>query len=191
MITYEKTRRFPVEDLPKQVPGRNYPYETLLDGIVQRRPKSPWSRARSASGRPAFCKLYLSLGGFRTVYNCHRVSVFLQCSQNRLAAFADDKDQAHSSATPLNCSIFSALAVWAICRVLHLCELCGGGACWATGDSSIDQLLPLSRRNLSDTWREDFSQRLGSACARECAADREHDPNAGHGTRPRHENIRQ
>ena len=31
----EKIRNFPVEDLPKQVRGRNYPYETMLDGIVQ------------------------------------------------------------------------------------------------------------------------------------------------------------
>jgi len=31
----EKIRNFPVEDLPKQVPGRNYPYETMLGGIVQ------------------------------------------------------------------------------------------------------------------------------------------------------------
>ena len=28
-------RNFPVEDLGKQVPGRNYPYETLLQGVVQ------------------------------------------------------------------------------------------------------------------------------------------------------------
>jgi DinB family protein len=28
-------RNFPVEDLSKQVPGRGYPYETMLDGIVQ------------------------------------------------------------------------------------------------------------------------------------------------------------
>ncbi|HEY2462315.1 MAG TPA: DinB family protein [Candidatus Acidoferrum sp.] len=31
----EKIRNFPVEDLSKQVPGRTYPYETLLHGIVQ------------------------------------------------------------------------------------------------------------------------------------------------------------
>jgi uncharacterized damage-inducible protein DinB len=31
----EKIRNFPMEDLTKQVPGRGYPYETLLDGIVQ------------------------------------------------------------------------------------------------------------------------------------------------------------
>ena len=31
----EKIRNFPVEDLAKQVPGRNYPYETLLRGIVE------------------------------------------------------------------------------------------------------------------------------------------------------------
>ena len=31
----ERIRSFPVEDLGKQVPGRNYPYETLLPGIVQ------------------------------------------------------------------------------------------------------------------------------------------------------------
>ena len=31
----EKIRNFPIEDLTKQVPGRDYPYETLLDGIVQ------------------------------------------------------------------------------------------------------------------------------------------------------------
>ena len=31
----ERIRNFPVEDLGKQVPGRNYPYETLLPGIVQ------------------------------------------------------------------------------------------------------------------------------------------------------------
>jgi uncharacterized damage-inducible protein DinB len=30
-----KIRNFPVEDLSKQVAGRNYPYETLLEGIVQ------------------------------------------------------------------------------------------------------------------------------------------------------------
>lgn len=28
-------RDFPVADLPKQVPGRTYPYETMLQGIVQ------------------------------------------------------------------------------------------------------------------------------------------------------------
>jgi uncharacterized damage-inducible protein DinB len=31
----EKVRNFPIEDLPKQVPGRTYPYETLFEGIVQ------------------------------------------------------------------------------------------------------------------------------------------------------------
>jgi uncharacterized damage-inducible protein DinB len=31
----ERIRNFPVEDLGKQVPGRSYPYETLLPGIVQ------------------------------------------------------------------------------------------------------------------------------------------------------------
>jgi uncharacterized damage-inducible protein DinB len=31
----EKIRNFPVEDLAKQVPGRNYPYETMLRGIVE------------------------------------------------------------------------------------------------------------------------------------------------------------
>jgi uncharacterized damage-inducible protein DinB len=31
----DKIRNFPVEDLPKQVPGRTYPYEKLLNGIVQ------------------------------------------------------------------------------------------------------------------------------------------------------------
>lgn len=31
----EKIRNFPVEDLAKQVPGRNYPYEKLLGGIVE------------------------------------------------------------------------------------------------------------------------------------------------------------
>ena len=31
----EKIRNFPIEDLAKQVPGRNYPYETLLHGIVE------------------------------------------------------------------------------------------------------------------------------------------------------------
>ena len=31
----EKIRNFPIEDLTKQVPGRCYSYETLLDGIVQ------------------------------------------------------------------------------------------------------------------------------------------------------------
>ena len=28
-------RNFPLEDLPKQVPGRAYPYETLFPGIIQ------------------------------------------------------------------------------------------------------------------------------------------------------------
>jgi uncharacterized damage-inducible protein DinB len=31
----DKIRHFPIEDLPKQVPGRTYPYEKLLEGIVQ------------------------------------------------------------------------------------------------------------------------------------------------------------
>lgn len=31
----EKIRNFPVEELAKQVPGRDYPYETLLLGIVE------------------------------------------------------------------------------------------------------------------------------------------------------------
>ena len=31
----EKIRKFPIENLSKQVSGRNYPYETLLHGIVQ------------------------------------------------------------------------------------------------------------------------------------------------------------
>jgi len=31
----EHIRNFPIEDLRKQVPGRTYPYETLLPGIVQ------------------------------------------------------------------------------------------------------------------------------------------------------------
>jgi hypothetical protein len=31
----EKIRNFPVEDLAKQVPGRDYPYETMLHGIVE------------------------------------------------------------------------------------------------------------------------------------------------------------
>jgi len=31
----EKLRHFPLADLPKQVPGRTYPYEILLPGIVQ------------------------------------------------------------------------------------------------------------------------------------------------------------
>jgi uncharacterized damage-inducible protein DinB len=31
----DRIRNFPLEDLPKQVPGRNYPYETMLQGIVQ------------------------------------------------------------------------------------------------------------------------------------------------------------
>ena len=31
----ERIRNFPVADLGKQVPGRTYPYETLLPGIVQ------------------------------------------------------------------------------------------------------------------------------------------------------------
>jgi uncharacterized damage-inducible protein DinB len=31
----EKIRNFPLEDLAKQVPGRDYPYETMLRGIVE------------------------------------------------------------------------------------------------------------------------------------------------------------
>ena len=31
----EKLRNFPLEDLAKQVPGRDYSYKTLLHGIVQ------------------------------------------------------------------------------------------------------------------------------------------------------------
>ena len=31
----EKIRNLPIEDLARQVPGRNYPYETLLHGTVQ------------------------------------------------------------------------------------------------------------------------------------------------------------
>jgi len=31
----ERLRNFPVEDLGKQTPGRNYPYEFMLHGIVQ------------------------------------------------------------------------------------------------------------------------------------------------------------
>jgi len=31
----ERIRNFPTEDLGKQVPGRDYPYETLFPGIVQ------------------------------------------------------------------------------------------------------------------------------------------------------------
>jgi uncharacterized damage-inducible protein DinB len=31
----EKIRNFPIEDLAKQVPGRTYPYETMLHGIVE------------------------------------------------------------------------------------------------------------------------------------------------------------
>jgi uncharacterized damage-inducible protein DinB len=31
----QKIRNFPVAELAKQVAGRNYPYETLLEGIVQ------------------------------------------------------------------------------------------------------------------------------------------------------------
>jgi uncharacterized damage-inducible protein DinB len=31
----QEIRHFPLEDLAKQVPGRDYPYETLLHGIVQ------------------------------------------------------------------------------------------------------------------------------------------------------------
>jgi uncharacterized damage-inducible protein DinB len=31
----EKIRNFPIEDLERQVPGRGYPYETMLHGIVQ------------------------------------------------------------------------------------------------------------------------------------------------------------
>jgi uncharacterized damage-inducible protein DinB len=31
----ERIRNFPIEDLTKQVPGRNYPYETMFHGILQ------------------------------------------------------------------------------------------------------------------------------------------------------------
>lgn len=31
----DRIRNFPIEDLSKQVPGRTYPYSTLLPGIVQ------------------------------------------------------------------------------------------------------------------------------------------------------------
>ena len=31
----ERIRKFPIEDLPKQVPGRTYPYAKLLEGVVQ------------------------------------------------------------------------------------------------------------------------------------------------------------
>jgi uncharacterized damage-inducible protein DinB len=31
----DKIRNFPIEDLGKEVPGRSYPYETMLHGIVQ------------------------------------------------------------------------------------------------------------------------------------------------------------
>ena len=31
----QKIRNFPIEDLAKQVPGRNYPYETMFRGIVE------------------------------------------------------------------------------------------------------------------------------------------------------------
>ena len=31
----DKIRNFPIEDLAKQVPGRNYPYETLFHGVVE------------------------------------------------------------------------------------------------------------------------------------------------------------
>ena len=31
----ERMRNFPVEDLGKQTPGRTYPYEFMLRGIVQ------------------------------------------------------------------------------------------------------------------------------------------------------------
>jgi len=31
----EKIRNFPIEDLAKQVSGRDYPYETMLQGIVE------------------------------------------------------------------------------------------------------------------------------------------------------------
>jgi uncharacterized damage-inducible protein DinB len=34
-LVEEKIRNFPTEDLAKQVPGRNYPYETMLHGIVE------------------------------------------------------------------------------------------------------------------------------------------------------------
>jgi uncharacterized damage-inducible protein DinB len=31
----DKIRNFPIDDLAKQVPGRNYPYETLFHGAVE------------------------------------------------------------------------------------------------------------------------------------------------------------
>ena len=31
----ERIRNFPAGDLAKQVPGRNYPYETMFHGILQ------------------------------------------------------------------------------------------------------------------------------------------------------------
>jgi uncharacterized damage-inducible protein DinB len=31
----DKIRNFPIDDLAKQVPGRNYPYETLFHGVVE------------------------------------------------------------------------------------------------------------------------------------------------------------
>jgi uncharacterized damage-inducible protein DinB len=31
----EKIRNFPIDDLAKKVPGRSYPYETMLHGIVE------------------------------------------------------------------------------------------------------------------------------------------------------------
>ena len=31
----DKIRNFPIDDLAKQVPGRNYPYETMFHGIVE------------------------------------------------------------------------------------------------------------------------------------------------------------
>jgi uncharacterized damage-inducible protein DinB len=31
----ERIRNFPIEDLPKQTPGRTYPYEFMLQGIVE------------------------------------------------------------------------------------------------------------------------------------------------------------
>jgi uncharacterized damage-inducible protein DinB len=31
----DKIRNFPIDDLAKQVPGRNYPYETMFHGVVE------------------------------------------------------------------------------------------------------------------------------------------------------------
>jgi hypothetical protein len=41
----EKIRNFLLDDLAKQVPGRSYPCETMLDGIVQ--------QSNTQSGTPA------------------------------------------------------------------------------------------------------------------------------------------